>query len=348
MLNVLIVDDDKNLCECLFCLMPWEAMGCNPPFVAYDGLEAWELLNRETVDFVICDLKMPILEGVELRKRMIEHNMKIDMVFLSAYEDFSTARQAMQYGVSDYILKPVNRETLTELEKIIRRVKEKKQQEKNRKRFFSGDYQKRILQALCDGDRAFLEQICDLLAGMDASTAQNAGLRLLHRFYDYLSLLQQDERRAETELQLKKWQEQFLELSEPARQAEFLRTRCFRLLEQAAPDSETERIVKTVRKLVEENFRDQKCNVTLIGERIHMSPAYVGKIFRKSTGVGLMEYITEWRLKEACRLLAAGQYSINQIAAMIGYADANYFTKVFRGKMGMSPSDYRAKHAAQA
>ena len=109
-------------------------------------------------------------------------------------------------------------------------------------------------------------------------------------------------------------------------------------------ENEVEYTVQRIRKLAEEHFADSKCNVAWIAEKLHMTSGYVGRIFNRSTGIGLMEYITEQRMKEACRLLSEEYVSVSKIAEQVGYTDANYFTKAFRNKIGMSPSEYRKKN----
>ncbi len=242
MLNILIVDDDESLCECLLQLMPWGDMQCNVPTVVHGGLNAWELLQQNKFDFIISDIKMPMMDGTELARLIHEKNIPTKIVFLSAYEDFSAAKKALKYGVVDYILKPIDYECLSSLEEIIRSL-------------------------------------------------------------------------SETEL--------------PSQQE---------VLE------ETDYMARQIKTLVDENCFNPDCNVTWIADKVHICSAYVGRIFNKVQGVKLTEYITNRRMEEACKLLRGEDITVNVISRQVGYRDVNYFTRAFRARIGMSPSEYRRKN----
>ena len=79
-----------------------------------------------------------------------------------------------------------------------------------------------------------------------------------------------------------------------------------------------------------------------VGETLGMSPVYLGRLFIERTGIKLTDYIAECRLRHACDQLRQTNKSVKEIAASSGYADANYFAKVFRQHKGMSPLEYRA------
>lgn len=117
--KVLIVDDDRKICRCLQQLIDWKSIHCLSPKIAYDGLTALEMIREENPDIIITDLRMPIINGSALCEEVYKLYTGIDMIFFSAYEDFQSAQMAIRYGVSDYILKPINGESLDSIQKII-------------------------------------------------------------------------------------------------------------------------------------------------------------------------------------------------------------------------------------
>ncbi|MBQ7838867.1 MAG: helix-turn-helix transcriptional regulator, partial [Lachnospiraceae bacterium] len=114
-------------------------------------------------------------------------------------------------------------------------------------------------------------------------------------------------------------------------------------IEDGHVESEVNQIVRRIKQIVEENYARPECNVAWIADKVHMTSGYIGRIFKKYSGIGLMEYTTELRLKQACTFLKTENCSIAEVAQKVGYADSNYFTKLFRNKLGMSPSEYRRK-----
>lgn len=120
MFTVYIVDDDRNLCRCLEQLIPWKEYGYYTPIVCHQGEEALEKMKRRPPDLLITDLKMPVMGGAELCVKVRERfGTEVDVIFLSAYEDFTTARLAIVHGVKDYILKPLEPDNLNELKKLV-------------------------------------------------------------------------------------------------------------------------------------------------------------------------------------------------------------------------------------
>ena len=108
MYRLLIVDDEEDIRRGLAELFPWAEIGFEVVATAENGRQAFELVAAGGVDAVFSDIRMPIMSGIELAKALSEAGLAVPVVFLSAYRDFSYARQALQYGVRDYVLKPTD------------------------------------------------------------------------------------------------------------------------------------------------------------------------------------------------------------------------------------------------
>jgi two-component system, response regulator YesN len=87
---------------------------------AADGEEAVELVERYLPDLLITDIKMPVLCGLGLIERIRATNDDIRIVIISGYSEFEYARRAIELGVDDYLLKPIDAEGLRE---ILRRIR---------------------------------------------------------------------------------------------------------------------------------------------------------------------------------------------------------------------------------
>lgn len=74
---------------------------------------------------------------------------------------------------------------------------------------------------------------------------------------------------------------------------------------------------------------------------VNLSPVYLSNLFKKESGKNFTEYLTDYRMKKAKEFLRMGEKNINEIAATLGYADARYFSKVFKKEVGVKPTDYR-------
>lgn len=87
---------------------------------AADGEEAVELVERHLPDLLITDIKMPVLGGLELVERIRRTNPELRILIVSGFSEFEYARQGIELGVDDYILKPIDLEKLRE---VLRRVR---------------------------------------------------------------------------------------------------------------------------------------------------------------------------------------------------------------------------------
>ena len=108
MYRLLIVDDEDDILRGLAELFPWVEIGFEVVGTAENGRQAFELVAAGGVDAVFSDIRMPIMSGIELAKALSGAGLDVPIVFVSAYKDFSYARQALQYGVRDYVLKPTD------------------------------------------------------------------------------------------------------------------------------------------------------------------------------------------------------------------------------------------------
>ena len=114
-------------------------------------------------------------------------------------------------------------------------------------------------------------------------------------------------------------------------------------LSQERSDGEREKSSPVVREIIEyidENLPDDISNST-IAERFHFNASYINRVFKKHTGSTLHEYIISRRIDTAAEKLRSENISVSEIAKLTGFSGAVHFTKAFRKKMGMTPTDYR-------
>ena len=138
MTNVLIVDDEKIEREGLKYLLSREE-GERNVFEASNGKQALQIIRSEDIQLVLTDIKMPYMDGLELSRRAKEENPALQIIIFSGYSDFTFAQEAIRYGVTEYILKPVNPEdfhkVIQKAEKVIEQRKKKESREIKEKNF---------------------------------------------------------------------------------------------------------------------------------------------------------------------------------------------------------------------
>lgn len=103
--SILFVDDEQIMRDGLSLTIDWAAAGLTVAGTAPNGAKALELCEKTPVDIVVTDIRMPVMDGLELSRRLMERYPQIKIVILSAYEDFQYARQAVNLGAGEYLLK---------------------------------------------------------------------------------------------------------------------------------------------------------------------------------------------------------------------------------------------------
>lgn len=105
MIQVIIVDDEVISRVGIRNLLNWESEGYSLSAVCENGLEAMTYMESHPVDIVITDIKMPVMNGLELMKCAMEKGLQCKFILLSAFDDFVYVRQALTMGASDYLRK---------------------------------------------------------------------------------------------------------------------------------------------------------------------------------------------------------------------------------------------------
>lgn len=108
MYKVIVVDDEPLMLEGWKTMIDWRACGYELCGTATDGEEALERIREWNPDLVLTDIRMPVLDGLELIRRMKEERgVSAKVVVVSGYSEFSYAQQALRYEVDHYVLKPL-------------------------------------------------------------------------------------------------------------------------------------------------------------------------------------------------------------------------------------------------
>ena len=112
-MKVLIVEDEYLTRTFLSSIINWEEENMTLIGVAKDGLDALNIIEKENIDILITDLKMPKMDGNTLIKELKNKKFKGKIIVLSNYDDFSLVKEAMKNGAYEYLLKvTINKEEL--------------------------------------------------------------------------------------------------------------------------------------------------------------------------------------------------------------------------------------------
>lgn len=125
MWKIAIVDDERQVLKGMKGAIPWEELGAEWVGESLNGKDGLLMISELQPDIVITDLYMPVMSGIEMIEQLRNQGFQGKIIILSGYSDFEHARQALRFGVSDYISKPISLPTLkTILSKVIQELEE--------------------------------------------------------------------------------------------------------------------------------------------------------------------------------------------------------------------------------
>ena len=160
--KVLLVDDEEEVMDMIERRISWPELGFEVVGKAQNGIKALEISEKLQPDVVITDIKMPYMDGLELARNLKQDNPCVRILILTGFDEFEYAKKAIQYGVSEYLLKPV---TAMELTGVIEKMKKKVDQRREEKQKIerltqtSENYQKNAIVIRSRALQAFVENI---------------------------------------------------------------------------------------------------------------------------------------------------------------------------------------------
>lgn len=356
----MIVDDMEIMRKELKSLKIWgESTGFVISEEAKNGQDAIDKLRENRVDLVITDIKMPVMDGVELLKNIIKEELCHYVVFLSEYTEFEYARQALVYGAFDYIVKPVNEENMKNLLLKVKEFLNKKKLEKEKIKSLESELEEKLEIYYAPED---VEELLRLFKEIDEGVIEEAG-NLIERIgsavdYDLLKL-EFVIKRIITQL-IKGLNENYPWLDKLADMKGFKDVDFTALLKFSHYKDKFLKIVKEffskikkfefgnemssmVRNICRIVLQSSEKHITskIIAEQMFLSQSYLSNIFREKTGISIVEYITMVKMERAKILFKNIEIKNYEVSDLLGYKDVEYFGKIFKKYTGMTPSEYK-------
>lgn len=111
-LKAAIVEDEKILLDDLEEIIDWESLGVEIAYTERNGVNALRHITREPVDIVITDIRMPVMSGVEMAKKLREQDKNVQIIFLTGYEEVGYMKSAISVDAVAYLQKPLQEKEL--------------------------------------------------------------------------------------------------------------------------------------------------------------------------------------------------------------------------------------------
>lgn len=238
-MNLLIADDENLELKVLEKTVKKHFVDELEIFASSNGRKASQICDEVKPDIALLDIEMPGMNGIELAKYIKEKYAECIIIFITAYDRFDYAIEAMHIKAFDYLLKPWKE-----------------------------------------------ERLCELI-----NTA----------------------------------------------------------IENVRSMQKTDSIVHSQKDVIKDYIdRNYKKDISAkdVAGILGYSDVYFSKVFKQLFDDNFINYLTKIRIDRAKVLLKDVSFNIKEVGKSVGYADSNYFTKVFKRSIGISPSEYRSKHNA--
>ena len=168
-MKLLVVDDDRQICEGVKMGINWSEIGIDEVLTAFNGIEAMEIFKGCLPEIVLTDIRMPGMDGLALFREIKKIRPATKVIIISGYSDFEYLKTAIQYGAVDYELKPIRVKNLIAL---IQKVKEGIYKERKTEESFARYRSSHIARFMAD-----------LLAG--GITDRNIILEALEHYFNF-------------------------------------------------------------------------------------------------------------------------------------------------------------------
>ncbi|POP46270.1 DNA-binding response regulator [Superficieibacter electus] len=342
MYNIVIVEDESIELESLKRIVS----RCVDNAVIHEastGNKAIQLIdNLGKIDMMFVDINIPLPNGNQVIEYLKQKNTDTKVIVTTANDDFDIVRHMLSLKVDDYLLKPVKQSTLTETILKTLQVDESKANETRELRQTIADLINR-----CDypGWHTFLFSALDAASSGHACSDEHPKAMI-----DVLELTQQH--LASLGEKFVSCRNHIAAIVQTMHQHKVTPHNYWQIMNQLLEVSHAlfELMMKSIsgnmdfvaraRFHIESNLLN---NITLddIAARAFVSPCYLSRAFKKSTGAGFSNYITTRKITLAKSLLQFSDLKVNTIALELSWQDANYFCRIFKKETGIAPSDYR-------
>jgi len=333
MIRILIVDDEELERRALKIILKRHYGSGIDLYEAKTVAEALATATSSEPDVVLLDIKMPGSDGLRGAKILKTRFPKIKVAIITAHTEYEYAHLAMGFSVDEYLLKPVRPQTIASaIDKMLSQNTEAAIDASDimielEKALMSGNYQQS--RYLFQRSAALLDERLDT-----CKTWAVAVLTLLENTRQVYNIEGLD------------FMSSAIEAVNAEREVSAVIEGARSCMEQIFEDIINSKLAKLGSKLdyaveyIEKNLHRE---ITLgeVARYMNTSPHYFSRIFKKNYSQSFIDFVTDRRMVQAVIWFRDTDKTITEAALELGYSEANYFSKVFRKRIGISPSEFK-------
>ena len=343
-MKLLIVDDQKTVVDGLLNLIDWKSIDIELAVGANSAAEARRVMAEHKIDIMLCDIEMPVENGLSLVSWMREQKMATKCIFLTAHAEFAYAQKSVGLGAFDYVVQPA---PYTQIKEAVARAVDSLRGEGQH--YASRAESVIEVQPEEEVEKELWGDECDLLESAERTLKKmrESGLNdedCAAGLYELLiGAIQKKTGDADVF-----WQETLVDTDsyDIYRDAKLsleslmkLVHLCTRQFSGQEPRQERD-VVEEVIHYINENL-DREIQRQDLADQVYLNPDYLNRLFKKQTGKTLKEFVIEHKMDEARKMLQVTRLPVSIIAAKVGYDNFSHFSYAYKKVMGCSPLESR-------
>lgn len=299
-----------------------------------NGEEAWDFIREHWPSIVITDIMMPHKNGIWLSEQIYEAQLPLVTIVVSGYDNFQYAKQVMRYGITEYLLKPVDEEELhAALRRSIKKLEGMSEIHEGVLRI------QHFVEHLSEmNNTSLFTELKSLLASILKLSVTTPGMRksMLAILSSKLNGLLQAVNPKHSFKLLTAEDEAGIHKHFTGLMEEWL------LVYPQYTNQNVKSSIKRVSEYIDLHYFE---NFTLarMADLAHMSVSHFSMLFKKTTGQTCLNYLNMVRIAKAKELLQEADLKIYEIADMVGYSSMPYFNRIFKQIVRLTPVEYRKR-----
>jgi len=363
--RVIIADDEIKIRTGIVKLIDFTLLGFTNIRTAKDGNEVLKLFREEQSELIITDIRMPGMDGIALIKNLKDISPDVEIIIISGYNDFENAKEAIKYGVKDFIIKPIDPDELSAALNKISISLSYKQSTDNMinqaiSMFLSSFSSSENILVDSDSDSASAELLSILSSGLKSDILSHIAflfekqkgkckeknflymqkiLMSLLRVCGHYNINFKNLIGAKEDILLlaiknndmNKFHDMYLEM-------------CF-TAHDIIKDIETRPIrdIRSIVKYIDTHYWDD-LNLKHMSQLFYLNTAYLGQQIKKEVGMNFNSYLNNLRINRAKYLLINTDLSIKDVSEKVGYKNINHFYISFKSLTSINPKEYQLKY----
>ncbi|OOP72783.1 response regulator transcription factor [Clostridium beijerinckii] len=341
MYKIIIVDNLGENADCIKSMDIWEKrVDFEIVKVVKDEKKVLDVIRDNNINMVFILANGREIKDIEIIREMKNSVLDVSMIIISKFSDYNNIREGFLAGAFDYIIEPISP---VYINSALNRIYEKFEHKYVKEEMIS-KINALVENIFLGGDNVIYickEIVESIYLDLDNETITSniATDRAKEKIYEKL-------------VKNKTWLKKFIWAQNYTYKKGFVVKTKEEIFNEWKRDFvQVARVIKKYQvldnKLIYHIGKyvvvhvDEKLTLESVSKAVYLNKSYISHIFRRETGISFVEFITDVKIDRAKILLLDNERKICEIALLIGYSDAEYFSKIFKLKTGLTPTQFR-------